>query len=84
MAPPEKIWAYPREHGHEPTWYSNRLSGGTEFTRADLVDELVKAAEGFNRGGITLFGNEEDVPITFKGKDFKALRAALARIKETT
>lgn len=55
--------------------------GVVTFIRADLVDELVKAAEGFNRGGITLFGNEEDVPITFKGKDFKALRAALTRIK---
>jgi hypothetical protein len=44
---PERLWAYPREFGHEPTWYSNRLSGGTEFIRTDLVDDLVKALEPF-------------------------------------
>lgn len=50
----------------------------------EALREAEKALERFNRGGITLFGNEEDVPITFKGKDFQALRSALARIKEAT
>lgn len=67
------------------------LVGRSEYIRADLhartveaLREAEKALERFNRGGITLFGNEEDVPITFKGKDFQALRAALTRIKEAT
>ena len=82
---PERIWA-----GESDTlgteWWNDEDTGegDTPYIRADLVDDLVKALERFNRGGTTLFGDEEDVPVTFKGKDFRAIRAALARIKEAT
>ena len=81
----ERIWAEPPKAGRVGVgeWIDRPGydPSAVTYTRADLVDDLVKAAERFNRGGITLFGNEEDVPITFKGKDFRALRAALTRIK---
>lgn len=95
MAMPERIWVGPRAEIGKPMggdWYSIRtpgtpvqyVSATTHQRTVEALREAEKALERFNRGGITLFGNEEDVPITFKGKDFQALRSALARIKEAT
>lgn len=46
MAMPERIWAYEVE-GCDGTqvWQRKTVAGTTEYIRADLVDELVKALE---------------------------------------
>lgn len=85
MAMPERIWAEPFHLGglrrQHREGYTEYVLASTHQRALEALREAEKALERFNRGGITLFGNEEDVPITFKGKDFKALRAALTRIK---
>lgn len=43
---PERIWAYGEEKGgDQPEWRSVPVADATEFIRADLVAELVKALE---------------------------------------
>lgn len=69
MAMPEKIWAFIGA-GFQGSWIESAKPETTEFIRADLVDELVKALE--------------EARETLKISDWGALAkidAALTRIK---
>lgn len=95
---PERIWAVRGGRGTGSWYLSNGFERiDTQYIRADLcvlashhqrvieaLREAEKALAPFaEAGGTPMFGNEEDVPLHFKGKHFRRARVALAIIKET-
>jgi hypothetical protein len=64
------------------------LATGREYvlasTHTRTMEALREAREALaplvRVGGITMFGNEEDVPVHLKGKHYRAARKALSRI----